>query len=306
MAVTYRFRSKNDEQMKDLSAPRPGVWIDVVGMSEDDIYNLAQWHGLDDGHLRDAQDFFEAPRLEQEGKVVYFFTRFPARVDNEMTTAPVLIAVGEDFILTAVHESPEWLLRRLQKSDVFTTQKAKFFLQILSALEREYNKVFTAVRRDVRRSRLTLSKVTEQAIEASVQTEYTLNEFVAALVPTNTALQEVLKRKLLPLHEEDVDFVEDVQLANGQLIESAKSSLKTIQNIRSAHATIVSNRLNRVVRTLTALTIILTIPTIVGSFYGMNVTLPFGEHPAAFWWIVTGTGVLMGGVTYLFMRNRWF
>lgn len=306
MAVTYHFRSKSDETMKEMPTPRPGVWIEVVGMSEDDIYNLAQWHGLDDGHLRDAQDFFESPRLEQEGSVTYFFTRYPSRVDNEMTTAPMLIAVGEDFVLTAVHESPEWLLKRVQKGDVFTTQKAKFFLQLISALEREYNKVFTSVRREVRRSRLTLSKVTEQAIEASVQTEYTLNEFVAALVPTNIALQEVLKRKLLPFHEDDVDFVEDVQLANNQLIESAKSSLKTIQNIRSAHATIVSNRLNKVVRTLTALTIILTIPTIMGSFYGMNVALPFSNHPAAFWGIVMSTGILMGGVTYLFMKNRWF
>lgn len=305
MAVTYRFKSRRDEALKELEAPKAGVWIDAVQLSTEDIKTLVDKHDLDDGHLTDAQDFFEAPRLEQEGKITYFFTRYPAEVGGEMTTAPILIVVGEDFVLTALHGAPQWYEKLRTRSDIITTQKTKFFLQILRAIEREYTRVFTGVRRNVRKARLSVRDVSEKTIEQSVQLEYALNEFVSALVPANVALQQVIAGKYMPLFEDDLELVEDVQLANSQLIESGKSALKTIQNIRSAHSTLVSNRLNQVVRILTALTILLTIPTIIGTLYGMNVPLPLQDSPIIFPIIMGIIVCSVSAVSYVFIKKRW-
>ncbi len=305
MAYTYRFKSRKHDAFEILPTARPGVWIDAVGISDAEVQEFSEKHGLDDGHLRDAQDFFEAPRFEQEGAVTYLFTRYPAEVSGETTTAPILIVVGEDFICTVVHSAPEWLERFRERVDIVTTQKTTIFLHLLRAIEREYTRVFTAMRRDVRRARLSISDVSERSIEESVQLEYALNEFVSALVPTNAALQQVLTGKHLPLFEDDVELIEDVQLANGQLIESAKNALKTIQNIRSAHATLVSNRLNRVVRMLTALTMLLTIPTIIGALYGMNVPLPFQHSPIMFWFIIVFILLLVGVAVSVFKHKGW-
>lgn len=291
--------------MKELDVPRAGVWIDVVDISDSDITSLSEKHRMDDGLLKDAQDFFEAPRVEYEEGIAYFFTRFPTKLNGDITTAPLLIVVGDDYVLTAVGEKPEWLSKIMADQHTYSTQKTKLFLQILNGLEREYNTIFTSLRRDVRRARLNVSDVTERAIEQSVQIEYAINELVSALVPTNAALQSITTGKHLKFFDEDLELVEDVQLANDQLIESAKNTLKTIQNIRSAHMTLVSSRLNQVVRTLTALTIVLTIPTIVGTFYGMNVSVPLGESPHAFTFIVAMTTTLIAAVLYLFRKNRW-
>lgn len=291
--------------MQEVADFREGVWVEVVAPTEEDVQLLVRERGLEEGHLRDAQDFFEAPRLELEDGTPYFFTRFPAHIEGETTTAPILIAVGENYVLTVMHERPDWLDKSVQRSDVITTQKAKFFLQLIAAIEREYTRVFTGVRREVRRARLTVRDVSESAIEQSVQMEYALNEFVSALVPTNSALQSMTSGKHLQFFEEDLEMVEDVQLSNAQLIESAKNSLKTIQNIRTAHAALVSNRLNKVVRTLTALTILLTIPTIIGAFYGMNVRLPLQDSVYAFPLVVVVTLGVMGAVAHLFARNKW-
>ena len=305
MAITYRFRSRSDESLKELKAPRAGVWIDASGITENDVEQLAATHGLDAGLLKDAQDFFEAPRSELEDGVLYFFDRYPVTRAGEITTAPILLAVGKDFVLTAVHEKPEWLTDALSTADTFTTQKTKMFLQVQSGIVREYNRVFGGMRRDVRRSRQNVRDVNERTIEDSVQLEYALNEFVSALVPANTALENVVTGKHLHLFAEDLDLLEDLQLANAQLIESAKNTLRTIQNIRDAHMTIVSNRLNQVVRRLTSLTILLTIPTIIGTLYGMNVDLPWQHSVHAFTFIVVATLVLVAGAAYLFIRNKW-
>jgi len=115
----------------------------------------------------------------------------------------------------------------------------------------------------------------------------------------------VLTQGHLELYEDDRDLVEDIQLENQQIVESAKANLKTIQNIRSSYTAIVTNNLNGVIKLLTSLTIILTIPTILGSLYGMNVPLPFSESPHAFSTIALVAAVAMGAAAFFFSRRNW-
>lgn len=303
--ITYRFRARSDEKMQELPAHRAGAWIDAQALTESDIEMLSEKHGLDKGHLSDAQDAFESPRHEQEGNIAYFFTRYPTYEEGDAATAPILIAVGDDFVLTVTRERPKFLDSIITSSNVFTTQKTKLFLQLVSAVAREYSGIFVPIHRNIRRYRRNLSGVSEKIIEDFVQLEYSLNEFISALVPTNVALQHLIAGKHLHLFEEDMNYMEDVQLENNQLIENSKSALKTLQNIRDAYTTIVSNRLSKTVRMLTALTILLTIPTIVGTLYGMNVRLPLQDAPYTFGLIVTFIALTVVAVTYLFSRNRW-
>jgi magnesium transporter len=304
--IIYRFRSRASEALQVLEEPRPGVWIDVEEIGDQDAERLIKTHGLDAGMLADARDFFETPRLDHEEGVSYFFTRYPTSLEaSGSSTAPILIAIGADFLLTSVSKRPPFLEKLKGSTDVYTTQKTKFFLQIIAAVTQEYTRVFNSVRKEVSRTRMNVRDVSERSIEQLVHLEYTLNEFVTALVPTNEALQRLLAGSYVQLYEADVDLVEDVQLANAQLIEGAKSSLKTIQNIRSAHAALVSNRLNKVVRTLTALTMLFMIPTTVGALYGMNVALPFDSHVNAFWILVVFTSGLTVAAAYVFRQNEW-
>lgn len=307
--ITYRFRSRTDEGMQTITTSRPGVWVDVDHMTERDSSTLVAAHALDEGVLADAQDFFEVPRFEHESGISHFFTRYPTSttidVDGDASTAPILIAVGPDFVLTSVINRPQFLDKLVQSSDVYTTQKTKFFLQIISAITQEYSRMFGAIRKEVHRNRMNVRDVSERSIEQLVHLEYMLNEFVTALVPTNEALQRLLAGSYLQFYDADLDLLEDVQLANSQLIEGAKSSLKTIQNVRSAHAALVSNRLNKVVKTLTALTMLFTIPMVVASLYGMNVALPLGSYTHAFTVIIVVIVGLVGIGVYIFRKNDW-
>ena len=138
-----------------------------------------------------------------------------------------------------------------------------------------------------------------------VDYEHTLNDMISALIPTNNWLQTITDGNYMQLYNEDVEMMEDLMIANSQLVDSARSLLKTIQNIRSATEAILTNNLNATIHTLTIITILLTIPTIISSLYGMNVGLPLMNHPFAFWMVLLFIGLIVLGVGYYFHKNRW-
>lgn len=306
--ITYYFRTLKDEAIKEISEVRTGVWIHAVNPTPAELVSLEQSFGLDEDILADATDFFEVPRLERQGTVTYFFTRYPFVETKEGSdTAPLLIAVGESFLLTlSLREVPVFTKLLQGKVEVHTTQKAKLFIQIMELITSAYDVELNRLRKAVHKDRVRLRKIGTKEIEQLVAYETKLNSMVDALVPTNAWLQQVTKGSYLQLYSDDVEMMEDLMIANSQVVNSARSILKTIQNIRSAIEAIMTSRLNSSLSTLTVLTILLTVPLVVASLYGMNVPLPLQESPVMFWAIVWGNLSILVGLVYLFRRKKWF
>jgi len=287
---------------------RAGSWICVQKPDEREIKQLVRQFQLDYDLLRDALDPFEAPRLEIEEGLVYLFTRFPLKTgQGQIETAPLLIVAADKFVLTLSPESLVFLERALQnQSEVYTTQTAKFLLQIFVYINAAYNRQLAEISRQIRRIQVRLEKITNREIVQFVAFEEILNDFLAALVPTNAILKKLLTGKIIALYAEDKELIEDMFLDNSQLIELSKSNLKTIQNIRDAYNTILSNNLNRVMKFFAALSLVLTVPTLIGAWWGMNVSLPLASYPNAFWLLVGFSCGLAGALAYLFWRRNWF
>ena len=260
----------------------------------------------------DALDLHEVPRLEIKKGVAYIFTRSPVRNGKEITTSPILIAVGKDFVVTIAQTEVSFmedLIRsRRQKTlpvDFSTTQKTKLVSLFLHEIHKRYDRYVLEIQRDIRSSQVRLENINNKDIMKLVAYESTLNDFLNALVPTSAFFQTLLAGKVLELYERDKDFMEDIFLSNNQTIERCKSSLKNIINTRGAYSTIMTNNLNRVIHLLTAITIILTIPTIISSMYGMNVPLPFSDSPVAFLGILGATFLVSFTLFFILKRNKW-
>ena len=168
-----------------------------------------------------------------------------------------------------------------------------------------YNRFMNQIRRDLQQSTESFGAISNKDIVQFVRYESTLNNFLSALIPTNVSLDNLLTGKYLKLYEDDKDFIEDIFLMNEQLIASCKSNLRAISNIRDAYSTIMTNNLNRVIKILTVLTIVLTIPTMVASFYGMNVGIPGSGSPISFLIIIVGAFLLSGLVLLGFGMKGW-
>ena len=95
-------------------------------------------------------------------------------------------------------------------------------------------------------------------------------------------MEKTMRGKIIKLYEEDEDILEDAIIENKQAIEMAKIYNDILNGTMDAYASIISNNLNRVMKTLTSITIILAIPTMIASYWGMNVPVPMANNPFGF------------------------
>lgn len=289
----------------DVQSFKTGSWIYAENIDDDDIELLSEKFSLDAGLLKDAMDPYEVPRSETKGGILYIFTRVPHLEDGQILTTPLLIAIGNNFLATASRIHLPFLEKLVKTEHFFTTQKTNLFLQVFSQITSAYNEFLTSINKQVRGISVKLNKVTNADIVQFVGYEEILNDFMSALVPTNTILSHILSGKSLELFPQDKELIEDLSLSNGQLIEICRANLKNIVNIRQAYSTIMANDLNRVIKLLTSLTIILTIPMIISSLYGMNLKLPFDQSPLAFIGIIATIVLISGILIVIFVKNRW-
>lgn len=304
--ITIYQKRINDKEIKEVSQFKPGCWIRVKSPTNEDIGFLEKNFKLDPHILRDALDFYEMPRVEKSGDIVYIFVRVPEKQENEISTAPLLIAVGHDFTVTfGNNENP--IINKFAENqiDFTTTQKTQLVLLLLSEVMKTYNIFLTGISKHVREVSSKLNKINEKTIINFVNSEEIINDFLLGLTYTKPVLQLILGGKFLKLFKQDQELMEDLVLKTNELTELCRSTLKNIVNIREAYSAIITNDLNKVIKLFTSLTVILTIPTIIASLYGMNINLPFSDLHYAFWIVIGGTIVLIAIVFYIFNKNKW-
>lgn len=288
--ITYLYKSLRTDELQKLAEYRPGTWVHAEAPTEDEVAELITRFKLEPGHLEDALDQDEQPRLEREGDQFYLFTRYAYRKNNnEVDTAPALIIFGGEYVIMVSQGHVPAVDSFLRGRIAFaTTQRAKLVLQILVVMSDQYDVFINQTSRQIKgvRSRLRGRGITNNELINFVTIEDELNEFLSSLQPMNAALRRMLAGKHLPLHDDDQDIVEDLLLSNDQSIEGSKANLKSISNIREAYSAISANNLNRTIEILTIATVALAIPNLFFSLFGTNVRVPFESEAHGFWFVI--------------------
>lgn len=306
MLASY-FRSLREQELVELDEPKTGAWVRVENPDKKELSALINDFELEEGHLNDALDPLEVPRLEVEGEIVYLFTRIPVK-DDAAATTPILIAYTPANLITVcsrrLNVVDQWLSR---EPEITTTQKTKLILQILQQINASFVMQINGTSRQIRGigQQLLTGEIGNREITQLVTYEGILQDFMSSLLPTNAILTQLLSGRVIKFFEEDKELIEDLVLNTNQLVELCRSNLKTIVSLREASTTIMTNNLNRVIKLLTSLTVILMVPNLVTGLYGMNVHIPFAEHPLAFFGVLTLIITSTVITFYVFLRNRW-
>jgi magnesium transporter len=306
--IAYLYRNIREEQLTELKKFRTGTWIYAEAPTEAEIELLSTKHGLDAGLLADALDPDEIPRIETDGELLYVYMRYGVRSGSQVATSPVLLVVGPQFVATVTRQELPDLERLRKTANLFTTQRPKLLLLLMRHLVGTYERNVTYLTRQIRgvRAKLSVATVNNRDFVQFVVIEDALNYFLSELVPTSSLLTSLLSgRYNLSFFEDDRDLIEDLIQTTRQLGETSRSSLRTIINIREAYSNIMTNNLNRQIKLLTSLTVVLTIPTIVFSLFGMNVPVPGAHTPWAAGAIFLATMLACGAVLYVLHRKRW-
>jgi magnesium transporter len=285
---------------------RVGSWVRSERPSEDEKAQLVSI-GIDADILTDALDPHEVPRIEFEDGWTYFLTRLPDTDDdfNDFTT-PILFAIGRSHIVTVSRDSLGRLWQPfIENAHIPTTQKTKLFALMIDAVGRQYQTRVASINRQMRAATDDIRRLSSRDITTLTEYERKLNDYLDALIPTNTALEKVLGGKLLPLFDDDRGLVEDLSIDLEQIIARCTSLLRTITNVRDSYRAVMDARLNETIRLLTVITLALTIPTMLAGLFGMNVALPGNTHSPVIFWLIVGVSLVSAaGLGYYFLRKR--
>lgn len=279
--LKYYYKSIRSTELEEREKFQKGVWVHAENPTKDEIATLINVHGLDEGLVADALDEDEMPRLERDGEFVYIYVRAAiALPEGAFDTLPLLIVYGPESIVTiSLKKLPHFATFFNGKLEFATTQRTRFMLQILNQITEQYDKYITTTSKQIKviRNRLRGHEIRNKDFIDFVTIEDEINEFLAALLPAGATLRRLKLGRSLELHEDDRDILEDLELSITQSIETCRSNTKSIINIRQAYSAISSSNLNRSIKILTIVTVMITLPNIFFSMYGMNIKLPFAD-----------------------------
>lgn len=299
------FKTVRDLEFKRIPDFRVGSWIYVKEATLDDLAKIVEYTGLELNDIRDSLDKYELPRIEHQDENILFFVRHPGEQEVGLYTATLtMILTNNAVIAISPHRSEIVEQMIASNTSLGTTQKAKLILHILLKITQDYTNNIKRVRHSIMEPRQGQT-VDSNVIIVLMKNEEILNQYLTSLVPMRNLLETMASGRYVNLYEKDVDLLDDLMIGIKQSEDVCRVNIKSIRSLRDSYQIIFTNDVNRTIKMLTALTVIVTIPTIIASIYGMNVALPFQNKPYAFLAILGITLVSSVTAILLFLRKRW-
>lgn len=295
-------------KLEEIREFNSGSWINLVNPSEAEIKKVCESVNIREEFIRDALDFEEKARIDQEEDdgTILFVVDVPIIEKNEendvYTTMPLgMIVVRDDFFIT-VSLRKNRIIEDLSKSrikDFQTYKKSKMIFQILYLNSSYYLAYLKQINKETEIAEYILKKsMKNKELLKLLSLEKSLVYFTTSLKSNELVMERTLRGKIIKLYDEDEDILEDAITENKQAIEMAKIYSDILNGTMDAYASIISNNLNGVMKFLTSITIVLAVPTMVSSFWGMNVHLPFQESSFGFMVTITISVILTLIVTW--------
>ena len=293
-------------KIEEIKEYKRGSWINLVNPSEMEIKNVCDNINIQEEFIRDALDYEEKARIDQEEDVetILFVVDVPVIEKSEeseiYTTMPLgMIVVRDDFFIT-VSLKKNKVIEDFEKRKIKnfqTYKKTRFIFQILYLNSSYYLNYLKQINKETEIAEYILkNSMKNKELLKLLSLEKGLVYFTNSLKSNEIVMEKTLRGKIVKLYEEDEEILEDAITENRQAIDMAQIYSNILNGTMDAYASIISNNLNGVMKFLTSITIILAVPTMISSFWGMNVGLPFQNSPIGF--IIM---VIIAAITTLFV-----
>jgi len=304
----YKTDSRTKQIIK-LADAEPDCWIDLVAPTDEEIAKALEITQIDSDLLTKMRDDDELPRVETSKTATLVVIDAPAVGDDDnYITYPIGIIVTKSNYVITISPRKTLILRNFRKNlirNFRTAKKTRFLIQIMNAAAAEYLRVLDNIYHEIEVKEDTLQKATKnEDLVDLLRTEKTLVYFTTSLKENSLVLERINKGMVLPLYEGDLDMLEDAIIENNQAIDMAGIYREIIQSMAGTYATIVSNNQNNIMKFLAGITIVLSIPTMISSFLGMNVHFGIiGTDPAAAW-IILFISIAVSIITAIILKKK--
>ena len=314
MAINIYTKRTADAEYTQLDKVGENAWIDAVAPNDDELKEIAEALDIDVDLLKDSLDEDEMPRVDiEDNGAVNIIMRVPYRERGEtleqISTLPLGVIVNNSIIATICLKKTlttgDFLNKKVKKFS--TGKRGRFLLQIMERATYNYLKHLIILDKKVEEIENTLkASLKNEDIMRMMDIQKTLVYFNNGAIANQKVLERVMRGGVVQVFEEDKELLEDIIIDNKQALAMIAVSSNILSNTMSSYSSIISNNLGSIMKVLTLITIVLMIPTLVASIYGMNIDLPMQEHEIAFYitiGIAFGLSLVTAGI---FWRLKWF
>lgn len=290
-----------------------GNWINMVSPSEEEIKEVCENIHIQEDFIRYALDSEEKARIdvEDDDNTILFIIDTPIMEiesgEKIYSTTPIgVIFVRDDYILTvSLNKNP--ILEDFSKKkmkNIITYKKSRMLLQLFYLNSEIFLNLLRKLNKETEIAENVLkNSMKNKALLKLLSLEKGLVYFTTSLKANEVVMEKTMRGNLIKLYDEDEDILEDAIIENKQAIEMAKIYRDILTGTMDAYASIISNNLNGVMKYLTSITIILAIPTMIASYWGMNVAVPMQNNPLGFVIIVLFS-ILIGVVVSIWLKKK--
>jgi len=288
--------------------------VNLVRPTSEEITHVLATTGVEEDFLRAALDPEESSRVELEEDQTLLIVDIPTLEESNVEqdeskifgTLPMGIIVLPNTVITVCLQDTTVLRGIAQNKvrDIHTAMRTRFVLQILLRVAGLFLRNLRMIERDFTKieRRLYDSLKNEELIQL-LGLSKSLVYFSASLKGNEVTMEKMLRGRILKLYEDDRDLLEDALIEIRQAIEMAGIYSSILAGTMDAYASVVSNNLNIIMKVLTVITIIMTIPNIIFGFYGMNIT--GNDLPFAYWWWVPVVISICGCIgAWIYMKRK--
>ena len=290
-----------------------GNWINMVSPSEEEIKEVCENIHIQEDFIRYALDPEEKARIdvEDDDNTILFIIDTPImEIESDekvYSTTPIgVIFVRDDYILTvSLNKNP--ILEDFSKKkmkNIITYKKSRMLLQLFYLNSEIFLNLLRKLNKETEIAENVLkNSMKNKALLKLLSLEKGLVYFTTSLKANEVVMEKTMRGNLIKLYDEDEDILEDAIIENKQAIEMAKIYRDILTGTMDAYASIISNNLSGVMKYLTSITIILAIPTMIASYWGMNVAVPMQNNPLGFVIIVL-ISILIGVVVSIWLKKK--
>ena len=297
-----------EDELMSVDKIEDGCWVYVTRPTTEELERLQDETGIDMDDLRAPLDDEERSRVEVEDDYNMILVDIPSLDEKDRyVTIPLGIYMTKEVIVTlCLEESP--VLRAFANKRVrefYTFKKTRFVFQILYRNATSYLRYLRIIDRksDQIEEKLHISQKNSELIEL-LELEKSLVYFTTSLRSNEVVLEKLLRTEKIRKYPDDEDLLEDVIVENKQAIEMANIYSNILSGMMDAFASVISNNLIIVMKLLATVTIVLSIPTMIASFFGMNFdVIPLGHNPYGFVITIVIT-LLISLLVALFFRKK--
>jgi len=303
MIKIYSKKTKEAE-VEELTEVCPGCLLHADEASTADLETISRLTKIPYADLLDSLDKYEIPRVEQIEDNLLVFTRYPTDQETGLYTSTLTLILTDQYLITISAHHSQLIKDFLEQKNKYSTiSNTKLLIYILQRISQEFIGQIRKARYNVLSAEKEMISVESEDITSMTKNEEILNQYLSSLATTRTALKGVKSGLYEQLQEKEHALLEDCIISLQQSEELCSNVIKSISSLRNSYQIIFTNNLHKTIKLLTSLTIILSIPTMIASIYGMNVNLPFAKNTFAFG-IVIGTTFILTVLGFWFFRKK--